>query len=462
MLCLLRKKSILSQHKTKMMTFLQPPATAAQRQEEALAISDGSLGKPSGGMVDAVGLFRWDRVGMANPFTWVTELYKENPITKTFAKYEKPWTHLRNDPASLLFGKDRRDKKKKTHFGYTPQETGTYIFVLNVEGSGRQVLGASWYGPKATISFKGLSTHLGYKAELRYNLDNSNNRLWLRGINSLLECTRIEIQVSLTTLQPIFFFPCFATTPITEMFNTGAATNFSVRPQIDTIAPIVVAPASPASVLGARMYEMRELTGDYVVVAAGKSLKVHRAVMLAKSDWLYTQAMSGVGAALDDKTQSFEAEGEALCWELIIEAAYMGAISPELMVRSTNRHLLFALEHVDYYAFTEDVEAALVGALEYTRQSMAPIFVYAWKRRNQALFDEGVFFLGENEQSPSEQWKKLCGELKRQNPELVKIIMRQTTEPDWSAKVGEWWERSMESLYTTTAQREEAKRQRVV
>ena len=456
----MRKKSILSQHKTKMMTFLQPPATAAQRQEEALAISDGSLGKPSGGMVDAVGLFRWDRVGMANPFTWVTELYKENPITKTFAKYEKPWTHLRNDPASLLFGKDRRDKKKKTHFGYTPQETGTYIFVLNVEGSGRQVLGASWYGPKATISFKGLSTHLGYKAELRYNLDHSSNRLWLRGVNSLLECTRIEIQVALTTLQPIFFFPCFATTPITEMFNTGAATNFSVRPQIDTIAPVVAALA-PENKLGARLYEMRELTGDFVVAVEGKELKVHRAIMLAKSDWLYIQAMSGVGAAVaDERKMTFEVKGEALCWEAIVEAVYKGAISP---ARVTNRQLLFALEYVDYYAFSEDVEAALAGALEYTRNSMAPILVYAWKRRNKPLWDQGLLFLGENEEAPreNEQWKKMCAELRRQNPELVKVMLRQTTEPNWSAQVGAWWEQSMESLYATTVQQEETKRRRV-
>ena len=124
---------------------------------------------------------------------------------------------------------------------------------------------------------------------------------------------------------------------------------------------------------------------------------------------------------------------------------------------------MFALEYVDYYAFSEDVEAALAGALEYTRNSMAPILVYAWKRRNKPLWDQGLLFLGENEEAPreNEQWKKMCAELRRQNPELVKVMLRQTTEPNWSAQVGAWWEQSMESLYATTVQQEETKRRRV-
>jgi hypothetical protein len=163
---------------------------------------------------------------MSNPFSWVSDIYKQDDATKMYSKYRREWPHDRNDPGSLLYGKDRRDKKRATHFGYTPLETGSYIFVVNVEGSGKQVLGAGWYGPKATVLFKNLTTHAGHTAELKYTLDASNNRLWLRSINSLVETTHIEIHVKLQNLQPIFFFPCFPSTPIWEMFNTGVFTSY--------------------------------------------------------------------------------------------------------------------------------------------------------------------------------------------------------------------------------------------
>ena len=408
-------------------------------------------GMPSGGMVDAVGLFRHDRVGMTNPFSWVSEIYKQNAEGTAYAKYRFPWQHARHDPASLLFGKDRHSKKKRTHFGYTPPETGSYIFVISIEGTGKQVLGAGWFGPQATVLFKGLSTHMGYTAELKYTLPQSNNRLWLRSLNSLLECNRIEIHVKLDSLLPVYFFPCYSTTPIPEMFNTGAFTAFSVRPHVAAIAEPEEADKEKKTdePLAALFYKAR---GDMELQLSDNTtrLKVHRTVLYAKSEWI--NARAHFNDDNDDATTVVAVDGKVECWELIISAMYEMPVATDSV-----KLLLLALELADYYVFSSDVKRALTAKLEFTPKSVFPIMVHAWHTRDIKLFQDGLMCLGENEGILAdtrsalyeEAWAAVYNGFRRTNPELDRALKRAAAGIDWDVEVSGMWTMTMSALFDT-------------
>ena len=408
---------------------------------------------PSGGFVDATGHFGFERVGMTLPLTRVSDVYKQNEESKIYEAYRKPWKNAKNDPGSLVYGKQRQERKRG-HWGYTPMETGSYVFVLMLEGAGAQVLGVGWYGPKAVVWFKGLSTSMGAKAELKYQLDVSNNRLWFRSIHSLLECKRIEVHVTLDVLQPLYFFPCFHTTPIFKMFNTGA---FAEHQLVQTTQWTMSKWQSEGvekekRSLGNELYDMREKTGDLVLrMSNQEEIVVHKAVLLAKSQYFKTCQLSDFQ---ESKTMlsATSVMGHAGAWRQLVCYLYTG----QWLENDTDFDLLIVCELVDFYGFDERTKQDAIASFRVCLGNLVAASIYAWNNRNTDVLEKVIMFWCDNEdvfvqKRHAEMFAASYNLFLSHNVEFKKALLRQrfdwngqVTEAVWNHTMMEWLERRNE------------------
>ena len=428
---------------------------------------------PSGGVVDAMGRFGFDRAGMTMPMTTVSDVFKQNEENRAYEPYRKEWRNAKNDPASFVYGKQRQEKKKG-HWGYTPTETGSYVFVLTTEGAGTQVLGVAWYGPKATVIFKGLSTHLGSKAELKYHMDMSNNRLWFRSVGSLLECKRIEVHVTLETIQPLYFFPCYNTTPIFKMFNTGAIAEYhlahTTRNPLVTSCPWDQEPsdeAPPKHGLGHELYEMRNETGDLALKTCdGEELKMHKAILLAKSHYFKTCQLSAFKEA-NSMMSSVVVEGPASVWRHMLTYIYMEKwMEHDGVVNDVNDFdLLIVCDLVDYYGFPEGIKKAAIDGFVVHTGNMVPASIYAWNNRNVELLEKLIMFWGDNadifiHKKQSQIFVESYNAFLAKNLEFEKALKRMRF--DWNGETtDDLWTKTMLGCYHHRMEIRAVKRQRM-
>jgi hypothetical protein len=183
------------------------------------------------------------------------------------------------------------------------------------------------------------------------------------------------------------------------------------------------------------------------VTADGRRLKVHRAVLYAKSEWISARGNFQDGA---NSSSTVPVDGNVECWELIIRAMYEAPIAS-----NSTKLLLLALELADFYAMTNGVKRALTAQLEFTPKSVFPIMVHAWNAHDEKLFQDGMLCLGENEvllgdiKSPAyeESWAAVYNGFRRTNPQLDRALKRTTPSIDWNEEVSGMWTLPMSSLF---------------
>jgi hypothetical protein len=237
------------------------------------------------------------------------------------------------------------------------------------------------------------------------------------------------------------------------MFNTGAFTAFSVRPQLPP-PPMMAEPEEADKEkktdepLAALFYKAR---GDMELQLSDNNtrLKVHRTVLYAKSEWFHARAHFN---EKEKEAVVVPVDGTVACWDLLISAMYEMPVATDSV-----KLLLLALELADYYVVSSDVKRALTAKLEFTPKSVFPIMVHAWHTRDIKLFQDGLMCLGENEGILAdtrsalyeEAWAAVYNGFRRTNPELDRALKRAAAGIDWDVEASGMWTMTMSALFDT-------------
>ena len=433
---------------------------------------------PSRAVVDAKGEFGWDRTHMTQPFSWVRDIKRLNTRTGAFEAFECEWTDEKNDPASLLFNHNGRRTlaatatkavRKAKHFGYTPTEPGTYLLDIGIEGLSSQVIGAAWFGGQATVTFKNLASGYGYKPEIKYFLDKSTNKFCFRPLHSMLECNRIEVTAVVESIdQPIYFFPCFTTTPVTKIFTSGVFTQFNVRPEIQepTGESWIVKERGEADgmdELGNSLFDARETTGDCVLVASadGARFKAHKAVLAAKSDMLSCLVFNPRFRESLEAKEELNVDGDIIGWKLVLSYMYTKTwfkLIPFGICFA--RHMLLALDVMEFYGMPEAMRRAAIDRITVIDQaSVLPLMVYAWRQGDHELMDRVVHFIDEHIERIVRStevnditWLQSFNQLKYENQHIGPVLtdhnMAATVWASTDSSTGDMWKQRLPHFFT--------------
>jgi hypothetical protein len=190
--------------------------------------------------------------------------------------------------------------------------------------------------------------------------------------------------------------------------------------------------------LGAMLYKTRDVTGDMTLVTTEKQeIKIHKLVLFSKSEWMRTNAGFGPITAI------VNVDGIREQWDMIIQAMYNGTV---VSTDKNDNNVLQALEIVDYYLFTDDVKRTLCNTLLMNAASILAVLIYAWGRKDVAFFENAVATAMEMSPKMDENWMRSWSVLKKQNPEIEKILNRTGTGVNWDAAVGPLWSHTMKEI----------------